>query len=65
MPMKCMDQMPPPSAMAPDARAISRTNTVSACRARAAICSASPEASTASSTDNATSQASCSVHKKR
>lgn len=59
MPMKCMDQMPPPSAIAPDPRAIWRMNRVSARRARPAICSASTEASTAMPTDSVTSQGSC------
>ena len=62
MPMKCMAQMPPPSAMVPDPRAIWRTNPVSARRASAAISSASTDASMAISTDNATNQRSC-AHK--
>ena len=64
MPMKCMAQMPPPSASAPEPRAIWRMKPVSARRARAAICSASTEASTAISTDSATSHGSCCAHSK-
>ena len=64
MPMKCMDQIPPPNVRVPDARANWRTKDVSARRANDAICSATPEASTASNTDSATSQGSCCAHKK-
>ena len=64
MPMKCMDQMPPPSASAPEPRASCRLSAASARRARAAICSASTEASTAMATDNATSPGWCCSHNK-
>ena len=62
MPIKCIDQMPPPNAIAPDPRAISRMKRVSALRAKPAISSASTDASTAIATDSVTSQGSCWAH---
>jgi len=56
MPMKCIDQMPPPSAMAPVMMAVWRWKPRSLLRAMPAICRAMNEAKMAMPMENSTSQ---------